>query len=293
MTALVSIFSKEQHNLDQAVDAYLSMGMDCPYNHPDYMALLADHLYRDGQLIVFFFCSDQGKVYYPFFKRPLKTIDRLPYVFDDFYDIIGSWYFGGPMADVFTDRHQLLNEYTMAFSDFCARENIIAEFIRFDPGLKNHVFSDGYHDMSYNRETVFINLDQDYEQIWNDYKGRCRTAVRKALRNNIRISDDVTDGRIDAFARIYQSEMERKADSRHYFFSPRFFFDIIAALPDNFKYFFAFHDGRLCGATIVYYSPHIAYDYLMATDVGSWKYQPNNLLLDAEWNYLEKHVAAN
>jgi hypothetical protein len=280
MTPKITIYSEQNKNLDQAADALESMQMDCPYNRPDYMTLLATHLYRDGRLHVFFFRSDNGQVYYPFFKRPLKTIARIPEPFHKYHDIIGSWYFGGPVTAVFTDRHRLLDEYSAAFSDFCATENIVAEFIRFDPALENHLFSSGYHEVTLNRDTVYIDLGQPYEQIWNSYSGRCRTAVRKALKNDIRVSEHVTAGRIEAFARIYQSEMERKADSRHYFFSSRFFTDLITALPGRFKFFFAFHKDRLCGGTLVYYSRKIAYDYLMATDVDSWKYQPNNLLLD-------------
>jgi hypothetical protein len=280
MTPEITIYSEQENNLDQAADVLATMQMDCPYNRPDYMSLLSKHLYRDGWLHVFFFRSDNGQVYYPFFKRPLRTIGRMPKPFHKYHDIIGSWYFGGPMASVFTDRQRLLDEYMAAFSDICAEQNIVSEFIRFDPGLENHLFSRGYHEVTLNRDTVYIDLAQPYEQIWNRYQGRCRTAVRKAVKSDITISDHVTADRIDAFARIYHSEMERKADSRHYFFSSRFFTDVAAALPDRFKYFFAFHKDRLCGATLVYYTHGIAYDYLMATDVDSWKYQPNNLLLD-------------
>jgi len=280
MTHKIVIYSEQEKNLDRAADALASIQMDCPYNQPDYMSLLANHLYPDSQLNVFFFRSDNGQVYYPFFKRPLKSIARMPEPFHRYHDIIGSWYFGGPLAVVSTDRRRLLAEYAKAFSDFCAAENIVSEFIRFDPGLENHLFSSGYHEVILNRDTVYIDLELPYEQIWNEYRGRCRTAVRKALKNDIRVSDRVTVERIEAFARIYQSEMERKADSRHYFFSTRFFTDVAAVLPDQFKYFFAFHKDRLCGATLVYYTQKIAYDYLMATDVDFWKYQPNNLLLD-------------
>jgi len=280
MIPKIVIYSEHEKNLDQAADAMASMPMDCPYNRPDYMALLADYLYPDSRLHVFSFCSVNGQVYYPFFKRPLKTIARMPEPFHRYHDIIGSWYFGGPMAVVFTDQKRLFDEYAAAFSEFCKSADIVSEFIRFDPGLENHLFSSEYYELTLNRDTVYIDLEQPYERIWNGYRGRCRTAVRKALKNEVRVSDRLTEDRIKAFARIYQSEMERKADSRHYFFSSRFFTDVAAALPDRFKYFFAFHKDRLCGATLVYYSHGTAYDYLMATDVDFWKYQPNNLLLD-------------
>ena len=280
MTPRFDIFSEENRNLDEAMDVYQDMDTPCPFNLPAYLDILAEYLYDDIRLTIFSLSTDNGKIFYPFFKRPLKTVPRIPVEYHDCFDLIGSWYFGGPMVDIASDSPGLLTEYMSAFSAFCEEQDIIAEFIRFDPCLENHGFFEGYYDLSLNRDTVYVDLEQSYDDIWKGYKGRCRTAVRKAAKNNIRVSRTVTPERIDAFAGIYQAEMERKADSKHYFLSPRFFHDIVDKLPDNFTWFFAFHGEALCGATIVYHTDEIAYDYLMATDVTYWQYQPNNILLD-------------
>lgn len=284
MAPTFHIFSEENRNLHEAVDAYRSMDRPCPYNLPAYLDILAEHLYDDIRLTVFFLSTPNGQVFYPFFKRSLKTVPRIPAEYHGYSDLIGSWYFGGPMVQAARDGlsagADLTADYSTAFSAFCGDQDVIAEFIRFDPCLETHSFFDGYYDLTLNRDTVYVDLEQSYDAIWKGYKGRCRTAVRKAMKNNIRVSRTVTPERIDAFAAIYQAEMERKADSKHYFFSPGFFHDITEKLPDHFTWFFAFHGETLCGATIVYHTEEIAYDYLMATAVDYWQYQPNNILLD-------------
>ncbi len=278
MAYTCKIFSRKNNTLDQAAEIYGKIDKACLYNIPEYLNILSDYLYEDIELNIFVLRSDNGIIFYPFFKRALKDIPMMPEAYHACYDIIGSWYYGGPMVSGQTEK--LIVDYADGFSRYCENEGIIAEFVRFDPNIGNHRYFDRYYDICRNRETVYVDLSQDYPSIWNGYRGRCRTAVRKAIKNNIKISDKITPDRIQGFANIYQAEMERKADSRHYFFSSQFFHRLVQTMPDQFKYFFAFHGDTLCGGTIVYHRNDIAYDFLMATHIDFWKYQPNNILLD-------------
>jgi predicted N-acyltransferase len=281
MADTYKIFSEKNNNLDRAEAFYGQMDQACIYNFPIYLNILSDYLYEDIELNIFALESENGKIFYPFFKRSLKDIPLIPREFHKYHDIIGSRYYGGPMVSVQKKKETLVKAYEKAFSHYCAKENIIAEFVRFDPNIQNHLYFDEYYDIKFNRETVHVNLDQEYTSIWNGYKGRCRTAIRKATKNNIVVSEEISPDRIDSFAKIYQAEMERKADSKHYFFSTKFFHRMIEIMSDNFKFFFAFHDDTMCGGTIVYCKDNIAYDFLMATHMDFWKFQPNNILLDS------------
>lgn len=281
MTTDYKIFSAKNKNLDQAIEFYNDMTNACLYNSPVYLNILSTYLYEGIELNIFAFESENGKIFYPFFKRSLKDIPQMPDRFHDCYDIIGSWYYGGPMASFLTDQHRLFSDYSQAFDAYCKQENIISEFVRFDPNTCNHDSFDSHYDVCFNRETVHVDLTMNNGAIWNGYKGRCRTAIRKAIKNGVIVSDRISSDRIEKFADIYQAEMDRKADSSHYFFSNAFFHRLVQTMPDHFKYFFAFHDDKLCGATIVYYNSEIAYDFLMATHIDYWKYQPNNILLDS------------
>ncbi len=285
MSCCYTVFSAKNKTLDQAEKFYTKMDKACPYNFPAYMNILTDHLYENIELNIFALSSENGNVFYPFFKRSLENIPSLSKDFSKYHDIIGSWYYGGPMTRVKTDHRRLVKEFAQTFADYCEKEKILAEFVRFDPNIKNHIGFEKFYDIRVNRETVPVCLDQEDIDIWNGYKGRCRTAIRKAQKNHIEVSDKMSPDRIDAFAKIYQNEMDRKADSRHYFFSSQFFQTLVQTLPENFKYFFAYHNGRMCGGVIVYHRDDMAYDYLMATDVESWEFQPNNILLDTVINW--------
>ena len=272
------IFSKKENNLNLAADIYNSLDLPCPYNFPAYMVILSRHLYDNIDLNVFWFQSGSGKVFYPFFRRSLENCPGIEEKYRGYSDIIGSWYFGGP--NVYAENGpELIKEYGRAFSRFCAKENIVAEFVRFDPNVENHLDVESLYDIRLNRETVWVDLTGDEDLIWKNYKGRCRTAVRKAQNHGITVRESKSPEHVDAFAEIYQAEMERKADSRHYYFSKAFFRELIQTLPGEFKFFFAFHNNTLCGGTLLYFKGDTVYDFLMATGVEFWKYQPNNILL--------------
>jgi lipid II:glycine glycyltransferase (peptidoglycan interpeptide bridge formation enzyme) len=164
--------------------------------------------------------------------------------------------------------------------NFCHTNKVISEFVRFDPNIDNHSFLFTYYAIQQNRETVRIDLQKAYEEIWAGYEGRCRTAIRKAVKTGVSISEDVGPDEVNAFFEIYQKEMERKADSNHYFFNREFFHELATTMGDKFKYFLAYYEGKLCGGTIIYFGESTVYDFLMATSLQYWKYQPNNILLD-------------
>jgi CelD/BcsL family acetyltransferase involved in cellulose biosynthesis len=79
----------------------------------------------------------------------------------------------------------LLNEAMHAFDDYVKRLKVHYVEVRFPqadltlPGLT------GFH-----REPVYtyiLNLDGGEEAVWNKLKGTCRTQVRKAIKNNVKI----------------------------------------------------------------------------------------------------------
>ena len=68
---------------------------------------------------------------YPFLKRPIEQN-----IFQgEFFDIETAYGYGGPLAT--SSEVNFLEEFETSFLKYCAEENIIAEFIRFHPLIKN------------------------------------------------------------------------------------------------------------------------------------------------------------
>lgn len=252
------------------------------YHHPEYIAALERLYGTPARCLVF--GDDHGFVYYPFFLRPL---DQLPLVNDGrldlrgYCDIVSSWYYGGPLWGG-SDRPdpKVMEGFALAFDAFCHNTGIISEFVRFDPNVGNHRLVEGAWPVRFKWETVYVDLTQGPEAIWNGYQGRCRTAVRKAQKAGVSAQAVSPEAFLDAFIAIYNEEMDRKDAPVHYLFPRSFFEDLFRALKDKAVLFMVFVGDEVAGGSICLWEPGAtAFDYLTATRPRFWPLQINNLLL--------------
>lgn len=105
-----------------------------------YLEQREDYIYEimeKGNLEVFEFCHLAGTVKHTFIKReiPVKIDGEI------FYDLITPQTYGGPIImDCSEDnKWELVDEFERAFQAYCEENNIICEFVRFDPILLNAV----------------------------------------------------------------------------------------------------------------------------------------------------------
>ena len=90
---------------------------------------------EDGELVIFNFENEHGKIKNMFIKR------KIPFHLEnkEFFDIVTPYGYGGPVIQETTDEEKLLAGYFEAFSDYCQKNDIITEFIRFDLFENNQV----------------------------------------------------------------------------------------------------------------------------------------------------------
>lgn len=264
------------------------------YHSPAYIKTLESRY--DASAEVFIFEADfNNLIYYPYFKRSLA---ELPFALNyesftrDYYDIHSSWYYGGPIGRVENqgDKDEFVTAFVKAFSEHCRESNIVSEFIRFDPIIKNHIPFEKVMPLTRNRESVYVDLNQSEESIWMNMAGRARTAIRKAERLgvNVRVSDSEQD--VEKFCKIYTSEMERKNAPTHYHFGRDFIQELFDALGNKIILMCAeVEDVFFSGGLFVYEIGEAAHYYLMATDYDYLEYQANNLILHKAMLYFKRN----
>ena len=92
---------------------------------PGYMKLFVDYL---GWEALYVHYEDYGGVVLvPFFKRKINDTD--------YFDLVGPWYFGGPLVNVTSK--ETFKGFLKGLSEWCKENNIVSEFQRFNPLLKN------------------------------------------------------------------------------------------------------------------------------------------------------------
>lgn len=170
----------------------------------------------------FIFKNDSKLAVYPFLRNSIKhlgfNLDR------EYFDIQGAYGYNGVVYN--SNEKAFIQDFRNSFNQWCAKENIIAEFTRFHPIIQNDIFYKPDMQVIMDRETVVLGLNQDYEVIWqNEYSSRNRNMIRKALKMGFRseIITQPNDSEIYRFFDIYKENMQRVDADTYYYFDFTYF----------------------------------------------------------------------
>ncbi|MFW5804730.1 MAG: lipid II:glycine glycyltransferase FemX [bacterium] len=188
------------------------------YYTPKYYSLFES--YEDGKAQCFVFEKDGDIALYPFL---LNSVNDLGYDLDQqYYDIQGAYGYNGVVSSSY--QPNFIDSFYGAFNKWCQKNNIIAEFIRFNPYFMNHNFSKDYLQQLLNRRTVILDLNDSFDTIWEKaFSSKTRNMIRKALKNDYTTTIDNTDKGVRDFYNIYLNTMKGIESDSYYYFNLNMF----------------------------------------------------------------------
>jgi hypothetical protein len=194
-----------QVGYDKALEAFAGFeaAKRAPSLHPFY--ILTDAERCQELQPVFFVYEESGAVYYHGF-HVAKVAGT------NFVDIQSPYGYGGPVSSS-ADEAFLANAWA-SYTAWCLENNVLVEFVRFHPLLENWRYYQG--EVIPDRQTVWLSLEND--DLLASYNVRARTAVRKALKEGLRV--EWMDGTRFAglFPNMYRVAMtEINADDFYHF----------------------------------------------------------------------------
>ncbi len=269
---------KDKKAWDQAIEKFTQKDVYFTYN---YFVPFKNN--GDGEPILYCFGCDHGKVAYPFMLRDIAECENLKGEIekDAFFDISSAYGYGGPLYDCRTGTGNLLElkkAFFKAFSNYCEKENIISQFDRFHPLIKNHDFFKGYSELLPIRKTVCMDL-RDVEKLWANLDSKCRNKIRKARKNGVSIVlGDILDT-VEDFKSIYNSTMDKHKATDYYYFYDRFFNDTVETLAENVFIANAYFESKIIASSLIMkYNNYLHYHFSGA--LREYRKLPaNNLLL--------------
>ena len=209
----------------------------------------------DGKPILYYFECEYGKAAYPFMLRDIAKSENFKGKLEEnkYFDISSAYGYGGPLYESYEDDGTILNlkkVFFKSFSDYCYKKNIISQFDRFHPLIKNHLFFEGYSEILPTRKTVYMDLS-DKENIWNNIESKCRNMIRKAKKDEVSIvlEDDIKT--IENFKYIYNSTMDRNGASEYYYFNGNFFNDTMDSLGENVFIVNAYYENKIIASSLI------------------------------------------
>lgn len=238
-----------------------------------------------GKAHLFFYGVNQNYIVYPFFKRKISELPFFDYVSpkrDELFDIVSPYGYSGPIMHVSDKKVEdpLWKSFLTEFHSYCLENNIVAEFMRLHPFIRNDIPLKRFvSTLRESGEVVHIDLSLPKEVIWKNFKKSCRNAVTKAQRKNVKVFRSNTKWAISSFYNLYTETMTRRSAQRKYFFSISFFRDLFKILKGNVTLLIAKYEGNVISAAIFLNKYGFVHYYLSGSDINFLRLSPNELLL--------------
>lgn len=232
----------------------------------------------DGSAKCFVFEEGENIALYPFLKN---RINDLGYDLEDsYFDIQGTYGYNGTLYSSLEPT--FVANFNDAFSQYCKENNIVAEFTRFHPLLKNKEFSVNRMTVINDRETVYIDLSASLEEIWeNEYSSKNRNMIRKAIKIGyaIEVVEHPSLSELTCFIKVYSKNMQMANADAYFYFNEAYFLNTFKYLGE-YSYLFNVKDVEgnvVCSAIFFKYDNY--FHYHLAGRLESADNSVNNFLI--------------
>lgn len=247
------------------------------YFAPEYYKLYEER--NEGKALCFVYKTSEGVALYPFL---INSVNHLGFSLEkEYFDIQGAYGYNGILTNCYEPT--FIDGFYNSFDIYCKQNNIIAEFTRFHPVFQNQRFAVNHMHVLFDRETVVVDLTQNYDEIWlKEYSSKNRNMIRKAEKQGYiskiltkPLSDDVNN-----FISIYQRNMEMVGAEDYYYFNKEFFYNIFS-LQKGVVYLFNIEDcnGQVASSSIFFYYGDF-FHYHLSGRTSSADNSVNNFLLN-------------
>lgn len=230
-----------------------------------YPVCVAADAVRDQDIIpVFFLYEENDQFFY-------HGVHLAPIKGTSFFDLQSPLGYGGAVST--TDNRLFLARAWRAYEDFCRQNLVLAEFIRFHPLMNNWKYYNGK--VHYNRETVWIDLTAG--NPLDSYRGRARTAVRKAMKNGLRVEWWSKEQFIRVFPGMY-NELMRELQADPIYFLPVDYFEFLLNW-EQAHMAVCLLDGQVQAAAIFLQQDTLLEYHLSASTSQGKKWNANQLII--------------
>ncbi len=205
----------------------------------------------------FHYAENGNHFFFSYLVRPLPGFTLA----DRMFDIETPYGYGGPISTSM-DKRFLAGAWN-SFSRYCQQTGIIAGFIRFHPVLNTHKFvAGGFVKTTAERKTIIVDLSQDREAVWAQYKSTTRNRIRKSEKAGVSVKAESGRSALEKFGRFYQTRMKELCAHRDYRFAADYFDSISSLGANGYRVYIAEIDGKEIGGYLILLSDRYAHYHL-------------------------------
>lgn len=193
------------------------------------------------------------------------------------FDITTPYGYGGFIIEG-NPNSESLNKLNEEYSNYCYSNNIISEFVRYHPILKNINMTSKIYEVINLGKTISIDLTSK-EQIWNALSSKNRNVIRKAIKSGVEIFWGRSPELIDEFIPLYNATMQKDEASDYYYFNREFYMSVLEDLKYNSMIFYALYNQKIISISMILFGNSNMHYHLSASDREYQSLAATNLLL--------------
>lgn len=247
------------------------------YYLPQYVKAFKIH--GDGEPILIYYHTNELRGMNVLMKRDISEVTKFQTILDknQYYDFATPYGYGGFTFEGNLDEENI-NTCIETYKKFCTENNIICEFVRFHPLLKNEKLLVNNYEVKYLGKTVSIDLkSEDY--IWENITSKNRNVIRKAIKNGVEIYSGKSDKLMEKFVDMYNATMDKYENNDYYYFKNSFYESMKNDLGPRWTFFYAMFEGEIIAMSMILLGQDYIHYHLSSTDDNYKKLSPTNLLL--------------
>ena len=237
--------------------------------------LKAFKIHGDGEPLLFYYEGNNIRGINAVMKRDIakdiKFAGKIPV--GQYFDFATPYGYGGWVIEG-ENTETLFDVYLK----WLKANEIISEFVRFHPMIKNHGKNNVFYEIIQLGEVVHMDLDTP-ELIWENITSKNRNMIRKAIKNGVVIYNGRFPEIFERFRTIYNGTMDKDNAEEYYYFGSDFYKSVLEDLPQNAQVFWAEKDGLTIAASIML-ATNGRMNYHLSGSVREYSsLAPTNLLL--------------
>lgn len=208
----------------------------------------AFRIHGDGEPLLIYFKNENLRGINVVMKRDISEDCRFQNIIEKnkYFDLVTPYGYGGWLIEGVGNSEQLFT----AYEKWCENNNIVSEFVRYHPVLKNHEYSSDSYDIVPLGGTISMNLNSP-ETIWTNLTSKNRNMIRKAEKSGIKIYNGNYPEIYNNFIEIYNGTMDKDNADSYYYFKVDFYNSILNDLSNNAQVFYAVLNEEVIAASII------------------------------------------
>lgn len=231
-----------------------------------------------GTAYIYEFEKDSMKLVYPFIKREAGKINNIQY-----YDLATARGESGPRIETFVKEENLkkyndfIKLFNLEFETYCQKENIVAEYIRFDPWNKQENYFNNIYDISFQGNIYCNDLETDF--FMNEYRSQKRNEVKKSAREGVEILFGRNKEFLNNFLDLYEFTQKKYNVGDYYHLDNNFMQHYIEALKEDLLFVQAVYQGKAISSAMLLIGEDILHYHFAASHPEYRKLNANIYLL--------------